>query len=172
MVEGSGLENLAGNSRESGENAQIGHICGAPDAMFAEGSDDCDGPYVGTDLSRQAFFGKAAFLRSCAAVLDFTNNTPIIHGKRRSTLFTYYIGARTGPIKIGSARDVYARLMILQTGNPEQLYIYATEPGGLPVERMRHSQFAGCRLFGEWFSRTDELLRHIISLQATKEPTE
>ena len=165
MVYCSGLESQCRNPQKTAETARFCGECGAQIAMFTQGSDVVDGPQVGTQLSRAAFIGQTAFIRSCADVLTLDDVAPIQAGGRRSGLLTYYIGTEHGPIKIGSARCVYTRLVGLQTANPEQLYIYATEEGGSAVERRRHLQFSNARLLGEWFARTDELLRHIICLQ-------
>lgn len=165
MVYCSGLESQCRNPQETAENAQICDESDAYDALFAEGSAATDGTRTGTLLSQEAFFGQAAFLQACSASLSFDDKPGVVFGKRRPALLVYYIGGETGPIKIGSARDAYTRLTTLQTASPEQLFIYATEQGGVHLERMRQSQFASAHLRGEWFARTDELLRHIIRLQ-------
>ena len=121
-------------------------------------------------LSEQAFRGAAAYLRDCADACDFTVDRVwpragqvSFVGKR-----TYFIGGEHGPIKIGISCDPLARLWILQTAYPEELFIYAVMNGD--NERALHSEFSADRLRGEWFRRTDRLLRRIIHIQRT-EPT-
>lgn len=120
------------------------------------------GPKI-ADLSREAFLGRVTFLLEAAEACDFS--APVLPSRKRPTLYTYFIGSEHGAIKIGSARDVHQRLTVLQTGNPEPLYIYAVADGGYEIEADLHSEFAADRLVGEWFARSDRLLRRIILLQ-------
>ena len=115
------------------------------------------------DLSAAAFAGRAAFLLECARACEF-EDLPVLQ-RKRPTLYTYFIGAEHGPIKIGSARDVHQRLTVLQTGHPEELYIYAVADGGYTTEEALHREFADCRLRGEWFRREAPILRRILHLQ-------
>lgn len=73
----------------------------------------------------------------------------------------YFIGAESGPIKIGMAIDPASRLAGLQTSHHEKLSILATREGGQERERAYHARFAASRLNGEWFDRTPELLAEI-----------
>ena len=116
-----------------------------------------------TDLSHEAFEGRVAFLLECAHATDF--DLPPLPRRKRPTLYTYFIGAEHGPIKIGSARDVHQRLTVLQTGHPEPLYIYAYADGGYETEEKMHRDFAADRLRGEWFRRSERILHHIVKLQ-------
>lgn len=71
----------------------------------------------------------------------------------------YFIQAgEGGPIKIGLADDVAARLMELQVGNHECLTVLRTVDGNRSVERWFHRHFADKRLRGEWFRRCDSML--------------
>lgn len=86
-------------------------------------------------------------------------------GRKRPSLYTYFIGAETGPIKIGTARDPYERLLTLQVGHPDELYVYALTDGGRHTERKLHSEFSSERTRGEWFQRSPRILRRILLLQ-------
>lgn len=69
----------------------------------------------------------------------------------------YFIGAASGPIKIGIAISPQNRLRGLQTGHHEKLELLATCPGGAKQERCYHETFANRRLNGEWFERCPEI---------------
>jgi len=68
---------------------------------------------------------------------------------------------RDGPIKIGVASDVAARINQLQTGSAEPLRLLSVRPGSRVVERQLHERFTGHRIRGEWFSPSDELMDYI-----------
>ena len=70
----------------------------------------------------------------------------------------YVIGTGLGPVKIGIAADVTARLRKLQTGHPEKLHVLfqAPSPDAAEIEYVSHRLLAGARLSGEWFSVTVE----------------
>lgn len=59
-------------------------------------------------------------------------------------------------VKIGTTSQ---RLQDRVTNLPHDK-ILGWEPGGRDVERQRHDQFRLCRIKGEWFAATDELVRH------------
>lgn len=67
----------------------------------------------------------------------------------------------TGPIKIGHSLDPASRLASLQTAHHERLRILFTEPGGRDDEAALHERFARCRISGEWFEPTEEVLSYI-----------
>jgi hypothetical protein len=74
----------------------------------------------------------------------------------------YFIQAKTGgPIKIGYTHNVIARLDGLQVGNPEELRIVATVPGGAKEEAAIHRRLRRYRIRGEWF-RDDDVVMAII----------
>lgn len=77
----------------------------------------------------------------------------------------YFIGADTGPVKIGYSVDVAARMASMQAGSPVLLRILAIAPGGAAREAAYHQQFADLRLHGEWFRRTPEIEAEIALLQ-------
>lgn len=78
-----------------------------------------------------------------------------------ATQFVYFIGAASGPIKIGMALRPKQRMADLQTSHHEKLELLATCGGGPQQERAYHQQFQSSRLHGEWFERTSELLAEI-----------
>lgn len=71
--------------------------------------------------------------------------------------YVYFIGAASGPIKIGIAIRPPARLSGLQTSHHEKLELLATCEGDLELEKAYHRRFAANRLSGEWFERTPEI---------------
>lgn len=83
--------------------------------------------------------------------------------------FVYFIQqGNSGPIKIGYTRDdLYSRLKRLQTGNPLPLKVLAIIDGATTrTEISLHSRFSSCRLNGEWFAPTDELLKFIHEIRS------
>ena len=77
----------------------------------------------------------------------------------------YFIADGTGHVKIGVSNDVPARMAQLQTGNPTRLRLLAVCPGGEPLERQLHRQFAHVRAEGEWFRLTADLQAVITDYQ-------
>lgn len=71
------------------------------------------------------------------------------------TRFIYVVGVDDKPVKIGSARNVDARVKELQIGCPAKLNVYLTVDAGFDVARsieMRaHGILKEHRLHGEWF---------------------
>lgn len=86
--------------------------------------------------------------------------------KRKAGPIVYFIGGETGPIKIGLSGAPNFRLASLQIGSPVPLRIMATLSGDLETELAYHTRFAACRLHGEWFERTPELLAEIERLSS------
>ena len=76
----------------------------------------------------------------------------------KKTKFVYLIQAgRKGPIKIGVARNVNARMCILQTGNHKELRLIVklgpfTEYYAYKIEGLLHKKFSNRRIRGEWFT--------------------
>lgn len=63
-----------------------------------------------------------------------------------------------GPVKIGRAEDVNARLRELQTAHPYPLKVLAVIPyGGKAMEQDLHERLAADRLTGEWFKDSSSL---------------
>lgn len=65
--------------------------------------------------------------------------------------FVYFIrsGLR-GPIKIGNALNPIGRLVDLQIGNPEKLYLLGCIPGDIRVEAAILEDLRAYNLRGEW----------------------
>ena len=76
--------------------------------------------------------------------------------------WTYFIQAGDGPVKIGRATDVAARLRELQVGNPEKLKILCATK--LLSEAQAHELFAEDRLRGEWFRPSEFLLNFALKM--------
>lgn len=56
-----------------------------------------------------------------------------------------------GPVKVGVAIDVQARIRSLQTGNPDQLHLITEFPGTPGEEASVHHHLRKERVRGEWF---------------------
>lgn len=78
-----------------------------------------------------------------------------------SRVFIYFIGPKDGPIKIGKAKNVKARLSGIQTGHPEDLYVWGVMLANERVESALHNKFKHLSLRGEWFRRDKELIDFI-----------
>lgn len=76
--------------------------------------------------------------------------------------YLYFIQCNgpTGPVKIGYAKDVDARLSNIRMSNPYPLALLASVHIENPdiVEGQLHTRLAKSRLRGEWFACTPELL--------------
>jgi len=80
----------------------------------------------------------------------------------------YFVqGERGGPIKIGVASDVEARVSALQVSHHEKLVVRLVVAGDAARERAFHRQFRKHRIRGEWFAPDPELLK-FIEREATK----
>jgi hypothetical protein len=82
----------------------------------------------------------------------------------------YFIGQiDSGPIKIGASANPALRIKALQSGSPVPLALLASfaSKDCYEAERSLHKQFARARLHGEWFERTEALLRVMDSCRAT-----
>ena len=84
-----------------------------------------------------------------------------IRDQRSSSIYFVQSG-NTGPIKIGSAWDLYERLSSLQTGNPAEIYYLTSvdvpRAEVLHWERAVHREFSQMRIRGEWFRPERRLL--------------
>jgi hypothetical protein len=80
--------------------------------------------------------------------------------------WVYFIqGDDGGPVKIGRARDLFARLPKVQIGYPFGTLRYVGLLRGVgTTEWSLHQRFAHLRLRGEWFRPEPELLDFIRSL--------
>ena len=97
-----------------------------------------------------------------AATLEFIPVPPRL--SQKESRHVYFVGASTGPIKIGIARDIGARLNGLQTSHPQPLGLYAYVNGGKALERQYHGRFQSDRLAGEWFQRSSDVVTEILRL--------
>lgn len=79
-------------------------------------------------------------------------------GRKDQLVYYMRIGNR---VKIGTTTNLRVRLEAI---NPEELL--CTEPGGHPLEKQRHRQFAELRTHGEWFRLEGELQAHIDGLRS------
>jgi hypothetical protein len=74
----------------------------------------------------------------------------------------YFIGrGEDGPIKVGVAHDPAMRMINLQIGSPEELYLLASMRGDRDVERMLHAVFSMDHIRGEWFRRSPQIVEFI-----------
>lgn len=96
------------------------------------------------------------------------------HGGIRSAAMekvVYFVGAESGPVKIGVAANPKERLANLQTAHFEKLTLLALASGGSDAERKYHERFAAHRLQGEWFIRHDEIIEEISHLNSMPKPS-
>lgn len=85
---------------------------------------------------------------------------PAAVGTPRS--WVYFVRAgMDGPFKIGRSTNVPDRVATLQTANHASLRLVAQLPGGVEVERLLHRRFAPCRLHGEWFEASADLIAFV-----------
>ncbi len=79
----------------------------------------------------------------------------------------YFVqGASGGPVKIGFATHVKARVAGLQGAHRDDLVVLASVPGTMEDERDHHFRFAALRVRGEWFRPESPLLEHIAKVAA------
>lgn len=104
-----------------------------------------------------------------AQSLEWARKEPVSLGRQPAPApegAVYFIqGESGGPIKIGMARNVRARMASLQTAHHSRLHLLGQMPGGSALESQLHRQFAAHRLQGEWFAPTAELLAYIAGLK-------
>jgi len=74
-------------------------------------------------------------------------------------LSVYFVQAAPGPIKIGVARVVSARVAELQTASPYALRVLLVIPGDQTLEHAFHSAVHHARMRSEWFHPAPELLK-------------
>lgn len=69
----------------------------------------------------------------------------------------YFVrSGKTGPIKIGISHNVCKRIAMMQTGNPNKLYLVTSIPiesrkQAEALEKWLHRKFKKQRIRGEWF---------------------
>jgi len=80
----------------------------------------------------------------------------------------YFIQDEGGEIKIGYSQcNPHKRLKAFRTGNPRELKLLVSIPGGGAEERELHERFADLRTRGEWFRPDGRLLGFIEAMQYT-----
>ena len=86
-------------------------------------------------------------------------------GGRRPTDVYFVQSGESGPIKIGVAVDVAARIAVLQTATPTPLELLGVVPrGGRELERLLHKELAEDRLTGEWFWPSEKVQARLATL--------
>lgn len=89
---------------------------------------------------------------------------PPVHAQKLARVVYFIRAGESGPVKIGCSRNPEARRKQLQSAHAARLVVLAIEPGGEEREQQLHREWAECRLEGEWFAPTHELLAYITSL--------
>lgn len=75
----------------------------------------------------------------------------------------YFVQAgKGGPIKIGYAKNVALRFGVLQSSNPEKLYLLGTRPGAASDEREMRKRLTRDLIRGEWFKPSRAVL-HVVA---------
>lgn len=83
----------------------------------------------------------------------------------------YFVQAESGgPIKIGFAADVFARLADLQSASPLTLRLLAGQSAEFWQEKRLHERHKAHRLHGEWFAPHDDVLRDVAAAKAGPQP--
>lgn len=73
-------------------------------------------------------------------------------------LYLIQAGGNDGPVKIGVAKDILARLTILQAGNHLPLRLIGVKKGKTADEKYLHWLYRHLRIRGEWFAFDETLL--------------
>jgi hypothetical protein len=86
--------------------------------------------------------------------------------RERPLGYVYFVQSVSGgPIKIGTSRDVAARMRALEAAAGSLLTVLTVIPGGRSAEACLHRQFAADRVHGEWFHPSVPLLALIEELK-------
>lgn len=82
-------------------------------------------------------------------------------------MFIYVIGNKTNRQKIGYTSCLKARLSVIQTGNPEPLYIHHSievpDEQAKRIERKIHQELNYKRVKGEWFNMSPKEATDFVS---------
>ncbi len=89
--------------------------------------------------------------------------TPSSSDRRMGHVY-FMQGEHGGPVKIGFATDLDARLSQLQVGRPDRLRLLASIQAEARTERLLHTSFEADRLTGEWFTPSERLVAAIQAL--------
>lgn len=90
-------------------------------------------------------------------------------------MYVYFIRAgHDGPIKIGKAKNVDARIKELQIGNHRKLNLLYTlkaksERNAFYIEKQFHKMFGSKRIHGEWFKSDIKLDKFMDTLAREKD---
>lgn len=80
--------------------------------------------------------------------------------------FVYFVACGDF-VKIGWSRDWQARIHGLRTSNPNPIEVLLVVTGTRQDECELHCRFQLCRVHGEWYRPTQEMLDHIDLLEIT-----
>ncbi len=132
----------------------IGYYVDGREVRESTGSDDRD--------AAKRLLAERIRARSTGQLFDKVSGKAFRYG-RRGHGGVYFVQAKSGgPIKIGVARNVVARMAYLQLAVPEELVCLGVTLGaGRNEERRLHRYFADSWIRGEWFHPTDDLLKWI-----------
>lgn len=70
------------------------------------------------------------------------------------------------PVKFGFTVDIDRRIGMLQIGSPLCLELLALDAGTRGNERFIHRALASHRIHGEWFARSDAVMRLVEAMKA------
>jgi len=90
------------------------------------------------------------FSRACIVVDNIPQN-PLILNTDRNYVYLIITTPYSGAVKIGTSGDCDKRTHQLQTGNSEQLVVYASVCAHKSLETKLHHMFKERRRTGEWF---------------------
>lgn len=82
--------------------------------------------------------------------------------------WTYFIGWKGGPVKIGRAADPVSRMREIQTGCPYRVHLWAVSSYPMHAEPRLHNRFCEHRLMREWFSWHPDLEAMMASLNGVR----
>lgn len=132
--------------------------------------------YTGKGRRRKAFTGKSREIveTKLYGALGWWDEANHLASSGEASEHVYFMqGVNGGPVKIGTAADVKARLKQIQACSPDVLRVLHIIPGaGREIERKLHARFSPHRLHGEWFDTSVELMGYIRDLKETAKLTE
>ena len=80
--------------------------------------------------------------------------------RQPSPSWVYFVKSRN-LVKIGRAKDPYARMLNMQTANGQEIAILGVMPGGAAEESDLHGRFHSDWVQGEWFRLSDAIKTYI-----------
>ena len=88
----------------------------------------------------------------CSSCVPRVTKKALESGLQKGFCWVYFIQAIDGgPVKIGRAQDVTARLSELQTASAKKLHVVAKVVGPTELEKKFHKMLKEHRIRGEWF---------------------